>query len=239
MKIYRACITGTNNTKKKRACQDSCDYMLTADGFVAAALSDGAGSAKFADFASRENIHAFFNFFRKYDVSEMMDINDSALAEDIVFFCRNAQEALANRINAKLEDLSATFLGFVIGREKIIIFHLGDGAAYIRTENGKVSCVSKPDNILGMSNRTRFTIDNNACKYMRVTRIDRKDVASICIFSDGVFRSKNEGKVSKELSKIFDKATNNRALSELIDTDEAKEYGDDHSMILINLQDGE
>lgn len=239
MKIYRACITGTRNTERKRACQDSCDYMLTADGSVAAALSDGAGSAKFADFASRENIHAFFNFFRKYDASEMLDINDNALADDIVFFCRNAQQALANRINAKLEDFSATLLGFVIGREKIIIFHLGDGAAYIRSPNGKVSCVSKPDNIFGMSNRTRFTIDDNARKHLRVTRIDRKDVSAICIFSDGVFGNKNESRVSKELSKIFDKATNNRALSELIDTDEAKAYGDDHSMILVNLQEHE
>ncbi len=237
MKIYRACITGTHNTARRRACQDSCDYMLTADGCVAAALSDGASTAKFSDFASMENIHAFFNFFRKYDANDMAEINDKALGDDVVFFCRNAQNALARRINANLEDLSATLIGFVICREEIIIFHLGDGAAYIRTNNGRIRCVSKPDNIFGRSNRTRFTVDDSADEHIRVTRVNRRDVSAVCICSDGVFGNKSENKVSKELSKIFDKATNNRALSELIDTDEAKEYGDDHSMILVDLCD--
>lgn len=237
MRIYRACITGTNNTEKKRACQDCCDYMLTSDGCIAAALSDGAGSAKFADFAARENIHAFFNFFRRYDVSEMLEINDEALADDIVFFCRNAQEALAKRIGTELEELSATLIGFVIGKEEIAVFHIGDGAAYIRTKSGKIRCVSKPDNIFGISNRTRFTVDNSARKHLRITRISRNEVGAICIFSDGVFGDKNENRTSKELKKIFDKAKNNRGLSELIDTDDVKEYGDDHSMILVDLQD--
>ena len=238
MKIYRACITGTRNTMKRRACQDCCDYMVTSDNFVMAALSDGAGSAKFSDFAARENVHAFFNLFRRYEAADLFQINDKAMAEDVIHFCRKAQESLADRIGTELRELSATLIGFVIGAKEIMIFHIGDGAAYIADKNGKIRCVSKPENVLGMSNRTRFTVDGNADEYMRVTRIARDEVNAICIFSDGVFPTKKEEKIADELRKIFTKTGSNRRLCELIDSREINEYGDDHSMILVNLRDG-
>lgn len=235
MKIYRACITGTRNIEKKKPCQDYCDYMLTSDGFVAAALSDGAGSAKFADFGAKENVSTFLNFFRRYTTKEILNINDKALADDIIFVCRNAQNDLAKRIGTDIKELSATLIGVIIGAEEIIIFHVGDGGAFIKEKNGKVRCVSKPENILGISNRTYFTADEDATEHLRVTRIKRDIVDKICIFSDGVFGAKSKKIIIKEIRDIFDKVKNSRSLSLFIDDDYVKEYGDDHSMIYIDI----
>ena len=235
MKIYRACITGTRNIEKKKTCQDYCDYMLTSDGCVAAALSDGAGSAKFADFGAMENVSAFLNFFRRYTTKEILNINDKALADDIIFVCKNAQNDLADRIGTDIKELSATLIGIIIGADEIAIFHIGDGGAYIKEKNGKVRCVSKPENILGIANRTYFTADEDATEHLRVIRIERESVDKICIFSDGVFGEKNEKTIIKEIRNIFDKAKSNRSLSKFIDDDYVKEYGDDHSMILVDI----
>ena len=234
MKIYRACITGRRNSDKISSCQDFCEYMMTKDKELAVALSDGAGSSEFPDFASRENVHAFLNFFRLYPVKEMLNINNDALAEDMILFCNNAQSDLSDRINTDISNLKATLIGLAIGEEEILVYHIGDGKVYTKLKTGEIECFSDSDNFLGISNRTYFTTDKNAVKHMRVTRLKRENVRKICIFSDGVFGTKED--ISEDMEAIFEQAEDDFSLGKLIDTDSMRNYGDDCSMVLVDLE---
>ena len=228
-------MTGSRNLKKKKSCQDFCDYMITADGFLAAALSDGCGSAMFADLGARENVNAFLNFFRVYDLNNTETLSNKALGSDVVYYCAKAQENLSMRIGTSLNELSATLIGAVIFPKEIIIFHLGDGEVYAQKKNGEVFLASKPENIMGISNLTRFTTDKDAQKYIRVGRLNRDDISSFCMCSDGTLVKMSKNNKIKFISEIFKKAASDYKLSKLIDTQKVREYGDDCSMISVWL----
>lgn len=246
MEIYKACIVSSKHAEKNKPCQDFCAIMPTYDGFIAGGLSDGAGSARFADFAAFTNVQAFFNYMRKYtekySLKELVTLDNKELGDDVVFYCKTAINTLINRMNldqSELAEFSATFLGFVIIEDEIIFFHLGDGEIYGLTSDNKVECLSFADNVMGLSNQTHFTIDDDAIKHMRVFRTKKDYLKAFLLMSDGVMPisdSRDNHIAALTFSEWLNgHLTNDISLCRLIDNEQTKLHNDDHSMIFVSL----
>lgn len=246
MNIYKACVVSPRHAEKNIPCQDFCAVMPTYDNYTIGALSDGAGSAKFADLASFTTVNAFLNYMRKYtsrySLDELLTLEDKEIGEDVVMYCRRAIENLSVRIGFNTSDLRefcATFLGFVISDKEIVMLHLGDGEAYGLTKEGKIHCLSAADNINGISTHTHFTVDSDAVDFMRVSRFPKNDFKAVLIMSDGV-KPVSENIEEHIASQVFTewqtgKLTSDTCLCRLIDNEETKKHNDDHSMVFVEL----
>lgn len=227
--------------KKNKGCQDFCAYQpcIDKDSFVFA-LADGASSARFAQIGAMNNVFSFINFFKKYSTEEILQIRDSFNAADIISASRMYQQHSIHDLGAKDFDLSATLIGCVVTEKEIAVFHIGDGAVYAKKSDGTIYTVSEPENVFGQRNVTRFTVSDNAEKYVRITHVDRKEISALFITSDGLFNGRKDKDVEHFISEILYKISldemNNLTFTAMIDEEMRKNEGDDCSAIIIDLQ---
>lgn len=248
MKIYRFVRKGIIHCKRDMECQDVARYYCDGKGFMVAALSDGAGSAVYARQAAEINVRTVIQLFRRKSFDNFFDMGPRKCKRLIVNNC--VRNILVDSSRNKCDDLrqySATLLFVAADRKKHMLWgHLGDGALYLVNKNGEVCFESKPDNI-GASNRTYFSVSNNAREKLRLYTTKRSgEFPSLAIMmSDGPYTMfKNRGfgdpKVTiKEFSKYIlgGEVNSNERLKILLDamTEIESDKGDDWSIQVIKF----
>lgn len=139
-KIGAAKAVGISHSRLGESCQDNYDVATSPDGdWIAACISDGAGSAKYASTGSMmvskkitENLIECAGRFGNHN-------RDARLRAEIVLIIIAIQDQLRQR-DGEIEDYNCTLVATLINREgNGWLIHIGDGAAV----GGKF--IAKPD----------------------------------------------------------------------------------------------
>lgn len=141
---YGMSIAGTSHIKKNIPCQDSNRFESLSNGWVAASVADGVGSAKHSDIASAIACDVFI------DTCKALVTNDSKIsdAKDIIATAyRNAEEKIREYVAEKgdeITDYDTTLSAVIYDGEKFSYGHSGDGGIVIISNDGEYIKVTKP-----------------------------------------------------------------------------------------------
>lgn len=252
IRVFRALITGTRHVNQNEYCQDFADYRIMENNDIAVALSDGAGGGNYSEFGAIMNVNMFLSCCED-------NIPNEKFKETLLYRIIDYHENLLLGKPDGAIQAYATLMGVYVKGDTIFCLHIGDGIIYGQKTDGTLECISDAENI-SSSSKTYFTIEYDSEKHFHEIQINKCDYKKILLISDGVYngfsieekrfqncgdqlisRCNTQLEVRENLIKrIFNKSDrecfDDLALAELIDTEEALAYGDDHSAILIHLE---
>ena len=148
-------------------------------------VSDGAGSAKFAEVGSARISTNFISEIRALCSQENKVAFDS-FKETVYMAVQSTRTSLVTE-GFKLNDCHATIVACVAFKDRCYLAHLGDGiqVVFIEEPNGDIAvCVSEPENGEA-SNETFFYTEDAWRDRLRLTEIPR-NVLACMLMSDGM-----------------------------------------------------
>lgn len=209
MNIIQYLGRGRLHEMKNMPCQDYADYYYpensdTSENIVMA-LSDGCSASKYAEVASQTNVDAIIKLFKAVNLEEFLEQPYKHQKKIILKACFDELGNAAKKLKSKsTRDFCATLVFVVMDRERVLVGHIGDGAAYCFDSNHNLIYTSTPQNGEA-SNITYFTVNNNT-DYLHLAVIPRYQVNNVFICSDGPY----------EMLKTYGENQPYDALSEII-----------------------
>ncbi len=178
--------TGTSHIAADKGCDDSICYKIITDNYnnevLICCASDGAGSAKYSDWASTYTTITFIERLTE-NINQGFIITEAiiySIAEEIYEGIRNEADSKQELIN----EFSCTLLGCCITDNRSAFFQIGDGAVVRNDGLDFFTAVWWPQNGEYL-NTTSFLIDDPTFKDLRVTIIYER-VDEVAIFTDGL-----------------------------------------------------
>lgn len=202
-KVIQGAVQGRGHTKELIPCQDKT-YYVTQNGAVAAALADGAGSAKLSHFGA-EHISKYISEYLTEHFEELFANTDGAAVKKMLDAnIKNQINALAKKLNCEPRDLASTLLAVALKDGRYILLHFGDGViGYSRY--GEIKTASKPENG-EFVNTTVFTTSEEALATMKLLKGNLNGIDGFILMSDGVEASlynKRNNKLSDAFGRII------------------------------------
>ncbi len=139
--------TGKRHLQLKQACQDSVRWELGANGWLVAALADGAGSARLGEVGSAKATEAGLASLRSFLRGPGGCKDAPTVAAALREALRAAQEAViaeAPILRAVPGDLATTLALCVAGPEFLGAVQVGDGAVVFGDDSGQWHTLTKP-----------------------------------------------------------------------------------------------
>ena len=179
-------VIGTSHNTAGGTCEDNVRYRVTKDKFgddvMICVASDGAGSAKYASwasaFATKEGIGILSLISQEPDRVQERDI--FGMVEDIYDVL--AWEAEQKKVD--IHEYSCTLLGCFIAKHKSIFFQIGDGAIVRNDGSDFYTPVWWPHNG-EYQNTTAFIVDDRNLANLNILVLD-EPVHEVAVFTDGL-----------------------------------------------------
>ena len=183
-------VAGFSHVADGTPCQDANAFGIREDGWLVAAVSDGAGSAAHSHIGSRAYVSDVVEFFLNY--SELPHISPDEMAASLIDIINRTSERLtAGEFNGTvserlaLSDFVATIVMVLCNQNGGTFFHVGDGAGVsLKLHNMEHCVVSEPENGEYL-NETYFVTMNKWEEHLRVTSFCG-EFDTILLMSDGV-----------------------------------------------------
>lgn len=196
---------GTSHIKANEGCEDYASVIeknIQNESILIAAVSDGAGSAKHAELGSRMVVRGFMNaailFFK--DQKSLSQVTEE-VAKEWIDAIRDRISIFATNLSATPKDFAATLVGVVIGYDRIIVCHVGDGGCVARNDKNDWIVPSWPSQ--GEYASTTFFVTDDPFPNLKVT-ISIGRYKEIAIFSDGIERLALNFATTSAFSPFFD-----------------------------------
>lgn len=187
-------VSGTSHRNKGIPCQDSCFCSIVLnhqnEPVLAAAASDGAGSAKFAQIGSCLAAAVIMDELKTF-IEGGNDISDFTfqMAEEIVIEIQRQISIYANACGCSSNDFLCTVLGCMIGPECAALFQIGDGAMVVST-------MENPENFTLLfwpmngeyENTTYFASDEIPASSILHFKLIKDSIDKVAVFTDGIQR---------------------------------------------------
>ena len=199
-----AAVQGTSHVKSNTPCQDKVWQLYTADGALAAALADGAGSAKYSHFGAAAASKAACEYLGS-NFDRLFNENDGVFVKnELLETILRKLDAVCNDIECERRELASTLLAVAVKDNKFILVHLGDGViGYLKGDELKVA--STPNNG-EFVNETVFTTSSNALCSVQIKKGLLGEVTSFLFMSDGPEVSlydKRERRLTESIKNIM------------------------------------
>lgn len=179
-------VAGTSHTAIGKGCEDAiCYEVLNAKNgskVLVCCISDGAGSAAHAAFASTYTVNKVLEFARHL-ISHDDDLSEAqiyALAEDVYYGLE--REAIQNETS--INEYACTMSGCIIMEGKSAFFQVGDGAIIRDDEANGYSAIWWPQTG-EYHNTTYFITDDSGFANFHVMVTDTP-IHEVAIFTDGL-----------------------------------------------------
>jgi len=198
--------TGTSHLNAGEGCDDSWACFEHEDGdrsTLVAVVSDGAGSARFAEMGSRFVVQGFIEVVVRFLRAgrSAADITDE-LAREWVDAIRDRIYCGAGKLSATPRDFAATLVGAIVGKDRAVICHVGDGACVLR-EHGLAEWHVPSWPAHGEYASSTFFITDDPAPKVRVAHTPG-EFAEIAVFSDGIERLVLDFATRKPFGPFFD-----------------------------------
>ena len=141
---YGMSIAGTSHIKNNIPCQDSHRYEELSNGWVAAVVADGVGSAKHSDIASAIACDTYIDICK---VLINSDIEISEAQEIIASAYKETEKRIRDYVAEKgdeITDYDTTLSAVLYDGENIAYGHSGDGGIVVISGDGEYIKVTKP-----------------------------------------------------------------------------------------------
>ncbi len=176
---YRA--VGMRHIEKNKPCEDNVFCYSSKEGVLCAALSDGAGSYKYAaigsDIAARTSATFLAEKFER-----LYGLDNGTIAEYVQHEVLRPIEELASKEKEDVIQYSATLLCVALHPDgRYIILHVGDGAIVGLNLQNKTEVISLYEHT-GPANQTSFITDSFLEAFVKK---GNGEYASFIMMSDG------------------------------------------------------
>lgn len=202
-----ASSVGTSHISVGEGCEDSAACLECEAGhepFLIAAVSDGAGSAEFANIGSRLVVRGFIrattNFIQ--NGGSVAGITQE-VGREWIDGIRDRIFVAAHRVSAPPRDFAATLVGVVAGNDRLVICHVGDGGCVIRDHTTSEWIVPSWPAHGEYASSTYFVTDDPEPK-LRVVHTEG-EFDDIAIFSDGIERLVLDFAAKTAFGRFFDR----------------------------------
>src|SRR5262249_828869 len=154
---------------------------------LVAVVSDGAGSARFAETGSRLVVRGFIGVVLRFLRSgkSAAEITDK-LAHEWVDGIRDRIYCRAGKFSASPRDFAATLVGVIVGPGHAVVCHVGDGACVFR-RHGLADWLVPSWPAHGEFASSTFFITDDPAPQVRVVHTPG-EFAELAVFSDGIER---------------------------------------------------
>lgn len=185
-RIVPASVTGTSHHKQDLPCQDNYNYKTLSQDILLVAVADGAGSAKLSDIGSKVASQTAIDAISQQLISA--SVNETVTWKDcLTEALKAAQMAVQTEATvheALSRDLATTLILVVATPELVAVAQVGDGAAVVADDDGKITALTQPEQGEYL-NETKFLICPDAIETAQVT-IWQGQPAHLAVFSDGL-----------------------------------------------------
>lgn len=236
--IAGAKIQGIQHKKKNIPCQDAFK-LIEKDYFFCSAVSDGAGSSKYAEIASEIVVNRITKILEE-SFDSFFTAPNNEVKEKIIHRIRTKLGIAAKNKKASINDFNSTLLFVAIKNKNYIVGHIGDGAIGALVENN-LKTFSEPLNG-EHKNQTYFLTTNGYKKHFRIYKGELKNISGFILATDGTTDSLyNYGtnkfaeigiKIIKWLDEN-DKEKVNKAIEENLINVISKKTGDDCTLLIM------
>ena len=183
-KAIGSSVIGSSHIAVGKSCEDAVAYTLVegSEEVLISCVSDGAGSASFAAFAS--------GFCTNYVLNTLTQCARTGreVGEETIFkILEGIYEALEKEAaleEMELNEFSCTLLGCYITDARAVFFQIGDGAIVRAGAGGFYTPVWMPDNG-EYQNTTSFVIDDRNFGKLKVCVLEEQ-VTEVALFTDGL-----------------------------------------------------
>ena len=183
-------VAGFSHIEDDVPCQDANAYKIREDGWIVAAVSDGAGSAKFSHIGAEAYVFAVVDRFA--EDSGLPDQSEHEIVDGLKEVIDAATQDLVDSHapddegeEVSRSDFAATIIVVIFNENGGAFYHVGDGAgAVLELGDLNHAIVSKPQNG-EYANETYFLTMENWQDYLRVTPFE-KPFDTVLLMSDGV-----------------------------------------------------
>ena len=180
-------VTGTAHETSGEACQDALTLRAgRCNGipFITAAVADGAGSAMFAEDASRLATRLFTGFV----ASEISDwgldgLDDLAL--DAVYGVHCKLRRLASERGVHADHVATTLLGLVATAERTVLVQIGDGGIVMGSPWGPPWRLAFTPHHGEYRNECRFIPESDAMDHLQQASFEGPP-GTMVLFTDGL-----------------------------------------------------
>ena len=178
-----ACATGASHEASGIACQDAFTVhagQCRGVPYAVAVVADGAGSARYADEASRLAVRLFAEFV----VGELPAYGFGGLGDlllDAAYGVHRHLRKLASERSVSPDDFATTLLGLVTTRNRTAFLQIGDGAIV----TGPPWKIVFPPQHGQFHNESRFITDADAFDRVQHT-VRSGPMGTIALFTDGL-----------------------------------------------------
>ena len=182
---------GVANQKKRIPCQDYANYLLLNQEVIIGAVTDGAGSAKYAEIGAKlaveETLKYLANNHQQFSrqSSPAMDNIAQQIFSNVVKTVNNVFITKAKQEKCSINDFACTIIVFIATPKWIAAMQIGDGFLVVRLENEKnYELVFQPDKGEYI-NETTFITSKNALDKMQI-KVLSGNKKFICASTDGL-----------------------------------------------------
>jgi hypothetical protein len=179
----QASVVGSSHTGTGDRCQDSARYSAPDRVFVAA-VSDGAGTAKYSAEGSKHTADTFVSHFSKLTPAELQATDKDAMRA-WVGKCRSELGKLAAAAGHEARAYSCTLLGAIVWDEGSIFIQVGDGAIVVGTADEEDYNVVFWPQHGEYANSTYFVTQDIATEIMDFEK-RTASILAIAMFTDGI-----------------------------------------------------
>lgn len=179
-------VTGTSHVAAEKGCEDAIQYRVVHDAnddeVLVCCVSDGAGSAQFAawasDYATTKVAQTLSGL--EINTAEISTGDIYSIVEEVYdTFCIEAEV-----YQVELNEYSCTLLGCCITKARAVFFQVGDGAIVRNDGSGFFTPVWMPHNG-EYQNSTSFIVDDKTLANLHISILDEK-VDEVALFTDGL-----------------------------------------------------
>ncbi len=203
-RVIGASVVGTSHRSRGRPCEDAHGHRLLADGGLALAVADGAGSAAHASTASARAVESALEFVEQafaagHRLAGPTESED--LLREAIQAARRALVDLAStapdprldddaplatvETEPRLADYATTLLLAIISPGRVAAAQVGDGAIVVGDGAGAVRALTRPDHGEYL-NQTTFLTSSDFLERARFALSDGADLSAIALLSDGL-----------------------------------------------------
>ena len=182
--------TGNSHIRANKGCDDNggCVVLRTRDAeTLVLAVSDGAGSADHSAAGSRIATTRFLRCAAGYLRTEgAIEMVSEHIVSDWLDDIRDHIGAEAKKIGVGPRNFAATLVGGLVGKDRTVLIHVGDGAAVVRLEGSDDWKVGSWPASGEYASTTFFVTDDPQPK-LAISYVEGA-VGEIAVFTDGMER---------------------------------------------------
>ena len=229
---------GIQHKKNDIPCQDAFTF-IEKDYFVCSAISDGAGTSKYAEIASEIVANRITKILEE-EFDNFFSANNKIVKEKIIHRLRTIIGIEAKKKKASKEDFNSTLLFVAIKNDNYIVGHVGDGAIGALVGNNLVT-ISKPLNG-EYKNQTYFVTSKKYKEHFRIYKGELKNISGFILATDGTtdslynYQTNKFAEVGIKIIKWLDENNNekvNHAIMENLRNVFSKKTRDDCTLLIM------